>query len=89
MSANSNCNANQRRQLEWFRQFIPVLIVAQIAVVALMALPGLAHMKGMFDTKAEAEARAAQLKCKGAFKMGEEWMPCENERALHNALQRQ
>jgi len=89
MSANSNYNANQRQQLEWSRQSIPILIVAQIAVAALMALPGLAHMKGMFDTKAEAETRAAQLKCKGAFKMGEAWMPCENERALHNALQRQ
>ena len=89
MSTNSNYNANQRRQFEWFRQFIPVLIVAQIAVVALMALPALAHMKGMFDTQQEADARAAQLKCKGAFKMGDKWMPCANERALHEALQRQ
>ena len=54
-----------------------------------MALPALAHMKGMFDTQAAAEARAAQLKCKGAFKMGDKWLPCANERALHDALQRQ
>jgi Protein of unknown function len=46
-----------------------------------------AHMRGMYATKAEAEKRAAELKCKGAFAMGTMWMPCANERALHDALQ--
>lgn len=46
-------------------------------------------MKGMYETKTEAEKRAAQLKCKGAFQMGDMWMPCATERALHDALQRQ
>jgi hypothetical protein len=46
-------------------------------------------MKGMYGTKAEAERRAAELNCKGAFQMGDMWMPCTNERALHDALQRQ
>jgi len=55
----------------------------------LSASPATAHMKGMYDTKAEAEKRAAQLKCKGAFQMGDMWMPCASERALHDALQRQ
>ena len=50
--------------------------------------PAQAHMRGMFATKAEAEQRAAQLKCKGAFAMGSQWMPCANERALHDALQK-
>lgn len=45
-------------------------------------------MKGMYATKAEAEKRAAELKCKGAFAMGSAWMPCANERALHEALQK-
>ena len=48
-----------------------------------------AHMRGMYATKAEAEKHAAQLKCKGAFQMGELWMPCASERALHDALQHQ
>ena len=52
-------------------------------------LPASAHMKGMYETKTEAEKRAAQLKCKGAFQMGDMWMPCATERALHDALQRQ
>ena len=45
-------------------------------------------MRGMFATKAEAEKRAAELKCKGVFAMGSHWMPCANERALHDALQK-
>ncbi|MFM8675329.1 MAG: DUF3721 domain-containing protein [Vulcanococcus sp.] len=50
--------------------------------------PAHAHMRGMFSTKAEAEKRAAELKCKGVFAMGNMWMPCANERALHDALQK-
>jgi hypothetical protein len=49
--------------------------------------PAGAHMKGMFKTKQEAEQRAAELKCKGAFAMGSLWMPCANEQQLHKALQ--
>lgn len=51
-------------------------------------LPAQAHMRGMYATKAEAEKRAAELKCNGTFAMGNMWMPCANERALHEALQR-
>ena len=42
----------------------------------------------MFPTKAAAERRAKELKCQGAFAMGGMWMPCANERALHDVLQR-
>jgi hypothetical protein len=68
---------------------------ASIVVVGLLIAglwlpsPGRAHMHGMFATKAEAEKRAAELKCKGVFAMGTMWMPCANERALHDALQRE
>ena len=64
--------------------WLPVLLLASLAMS-----PAHAHMKGMYATKAEAEKRAAQLNCKGAFPMGDQWMPCANERALHDALQRQ
>jgi hypothetical protein len=57
--------------------FAPLLVTAPVA----------AHMKGMFKTKQEAEKRAAELKCKGAFAMGSMWMPCANEQTLHKALQ--
>jgi hypothetical protein len=64
-----------------------VLGLLLVAAVWLPA-PGRAHMRGMFATKAEAEKRAAELKCKGVFAMGSLWMPCANERALHDALQK-
>ncbi|MFN9621698.1 MAG: DUF3721 domain-containing protein [Cyanobacteriota bacterium] len=53
-----------------------------------LALAGSAHMRGMHATRAEAEKRAAELKCKGTFAMGTLWMPCANERQLHDALQK-
>ncbi|MCP9801781.1 DUF3721 domain-containing protein [Synechococcus sp. RedBA-s] len=46
-----------------------------------------AHSKGMYKTRQEAERRAAQLKCKRVFAMGDAWMPRANEQALHKALQ--
>jgi len=41
----------------------------------------------MFTTRAAAEKRAQQLKCSGAFAMGDQWMPCANEQSLHKTLQ--
>ena len=32
----------------------------------------------MFPTKAAALQRAKQLKCAGAFAMGQHWMPCKD-----------
>ncbi len=32
--------------------------------------------KAMFATKAEAEAAAKHFNCKGAHRMGNQWMPC-------------
>lgn len=77
-----------RGKMTFVAHLLPLLRAALVVVTALAAQPSHAHMKGMYETKAEAEARAAQLKCKGAFKMGDDWMPCANERALHDALQR-
>ncbi|MCX5933147.1 MAG: DUF3721 domain-containing protein [Cyanobacteria bacterium] len=66
-------------------------LLAALSAVAFAPLlttaPAAAHMKGMFKTRQEAEQRAAELKCKGAFAMGSLWMPCANEQALHKALQ--
>lgn len=65
-----------------------VAILMLFALGGLHALPMQAHMRGLYDTKAAAEKRAVELKCKGAFAMGSMWMPCANERALHDALQK-
>ena len=68
----------------------PAVLAALAAVLispVVGADPAAAHMKGMFRTRQEAEKRAAELKCKGVFAMGDLWMPCANEQALHKALQ--
>ena len=65
-----------------------ILIGAFLMAGFWRSAPAQAHMRGMFATKAEAEQRAAELKCKGVFAMGSLWMPCANERALHDALQK-
>ena len=40
----------------------------------------------MFPTKAAALQWARQLKCVGAFAMGQQWMPCKNLEAYENAV---
>lgn len=64
-----------------------LLMLGIVAITPRLAAPAQAHMRGMYATRAEAEKRAAELKCKGTFAMGTMWMPCANERALHDALQ--
>lgn len=62
--------------------------LSALVIAPLLVAPAQAHMRGLYATKAEAEKRAAELKCKGTFAMGAMWMPCANERALHDALQK-
>ena len=68
-------------------------LLASLSAVAFAPLlttaPAAAHMKGMFKTKQEAEKRAAELKCKGAFAMGSLWMPCANMQDLHKAMDKE
>ena len=67
---------------------IHVLIVGAVGLSSLLETSALAHMRGMYATKAEAEQRAVELNCKGTHAIGSLWMPCVNERALHEALQK-
>ena len=61
--------------------------------IALLNLFGsslaLAHGKGLYDTKAEAQARAEELDCTNIHKNNGKWMPCANERELHRQLRKQ
>ena len=72
-----------------YRWTLLVALAAAAFAPLLATAPAAAHMKGMFKTKQEAEQRAAELKCKGAFAMGTLWMPCANEQVLHKALQKE
>lgn len=64
------------------------MICLSLGSLALAPIGAKAHMNGMYATQAAAEKRAAELKCKGTFKMDHMYMPCSSERALHEALQK-
>ena len=64
------------------------LMLAAMALVPWLANPAGAHRRGLYATQAEAQKRAAELHCTGTFALGNQWMPCANERALHEALQK-
>ena len=65
-----------------------LMICLGLGSLALAPIAAKAHMNGMYETQAAAEKRAAELKCKGTFKMDDMYMPCSSERALHKALQK-
>jgi hypothetical protein len=71
---------------QWLSHFVSFAF--SLASLVFIAESVHAHSQGMFATKEQAEKRAAELKCQGVFVMESLWMPCANERALHNALQK-
>ena len=54
-----------------------------------MANPALAHSKGLYATEAEARRRAEQIGCKAVHENNGRWMPCADERELHQQLRQQ
>ena len=51
--------------------------------------PGLAHGKGLYATEAEALQRAAEIGCNSVHENNGRWMPCIDERELHQQLRKQ
>ena len=51
--------------------------------------PGMAHNKGLYATEAEARQRAAEIGCSSVHENNERWMPCADERELHQQLRKQ
>ena len=62
-----------------------------VVVLALAAYPlaGLVHGKGLYSTKAEAQARADEIGCITVHQNNGKWMPCADERELHQQLRKQ
>ena len=48
----------------------------------------LAHIRGTFLSEQEAEKRSYELGCEGIHKNQDKWMPCKNEKELHNYLRK-
>ena len=51
--------------------------------------PGMAHGKGVYNTEAEAQQRAAEIGCSSVHENNGRWMPCADERELHQQLRKQ
>nr|WP_186540096.1 DUF3721 domain-containing protein [Synechococcus sp. BIOS-E4-1] len=54
-----------------------------------MSNPALAHSKGLYATEAEARQRAEEIGCNTVHKNNGRWMPCADERELHQQLRKQ
>ena len=51
--------------------------------------PGLAHSKGLYASETEARQRAAEIGCSRVHENNGRWMPCADERELHQQLRKQ
>ena len=51
--------------------------------------PGMAHSKGLYATEAEARQRAAEIGCSRVHENDDRWMPCTDERELHQQIRKQ
>ena len=67
------------------------LMAVGIALVAVFvgSSAALAHGKGLYFTEAEAQARADEIGCTSVHQNNGKWMPCEDERELHQQLRKQ
>ena len=70
---------------------IQPLTALGFGVLALLVnqTPGLAHGKGLYATEAEAQQRAAEIGCTTVHENNGRWMPCADERELHQQLRKQ
>ncbi|AHF63434.1 hypothetical protein Syncc8109_1063 [Synechococcus sp. WH 8109] len=49
----------------------------------------MAHGKGLYATEGEALQRAAEIGCISVHENNGRWMPCTDERKLHQQLRKQ
>ena len=70
---------------------IPPISALSFGVFALLVnqTPALAHAKGLYATEAEARQRAAEIGCSSVHENNGRWMPCTDERELHQQLRKQ
>ena len=70
---------------------ISPLSALSFGVLALLvnSTPGMAHSKGLYATEAEARQRATEIGCSNVHENNGRWMPCADERELHQQLRKQ
>ena len=70
---------------------IPPLSALGFGVLTLLVnpTPGMAHRKGFYVSETEARQRAAEIGCSSVHENNGRWMPCTDERELHQQLRKQ
>ena len=69
------------------RSALVALTAAVVVVLAAETAGAQANAPSdMFPTRAAAQKRALQLKCNGAFAMGDQWMPCQDLNSYEKAV---
>ena len=51
--------------------------------------PAHAHRKGIYESRSEALERASEIGCSTVHQNNGRWMPCSDERELHQQLRQQ
>ena len=65
------------------------LITAISVAITLSASPANAHRKGIYASEAEALTQAEKIGCTEVHQNNGRWMPCADERELHQQMRRQ
>ncbi|MDI9405984.1 MAG: DUF3721 domain-containing protein [Chitinophagaceae bacterium] len=76
-------------RIVWIRRQRFALAASALFTVVQLPTHALAHAKGMYKTRAEAEKRAKELGCKGTHQNNGLWMPCSGEAMLHKELRQE
>ena len=79
--------ARERR----FRRLINAFTAVTIVLIETPAtpLPAQAHRKGIYASEAEAFRQADKIGCTEVHENNGRWMPCADERQLHQQMRRQ
>ena len=64
-------------------------LVFALTALVLTTDPALAHSKGLYKSEDEARQRAEQIGCDAVHENNGRWMPCADERELHQQLRKQ
>ena len=79
--------AKQRRFSRLINPYTAIMVALMVAPV--MPSPAQAHRKGIYASEAEALTQAAQIGCTDVQQNNGRWMPCADERDLHQQMRRQ
>ena len=87
MSVGTMPIARERRFRRLINAFTAVTIVLIVTPAA--PLPAQAHRKGIYASEAEAFRQADKIGCTEVHENNGRWMPCADERQLHQQMRRQ